>query len=146
MRHQGGTEEAPCIYIDSRASISKTGTRTVEGRCICNGLTHFDRKLATTWFKLLRSCLKLASNWFKLAPSCPKLSPFSFSFISSWPQVGGKGWIWDCCGIILEVRWSLPITLKALFGIWRLFWYTWESSGGHSGVALEHFGVTVESL
>ena len=31
-RHQGGTEEAPCIYIESRASISKTGTRTVKGR------------------------------------------------------------------------------------------------------------------
>ena len=25
MTHQGGTEEAPCIYKDSRASISKTG-------------------------------------------------------------------------------------------------------------------------
>ena len=120
-RHQGGTEEAPCIYIDSRASISKTGTRTVKGRSICNSLTHFDRKLATTWFKLLRSCPRLASNWFKLARSCPKLSPFSFRFISSWPQVGGKIWIWVYFGVSLEVRWSLWMSLKQLFGIWRLF-------------------------
>ena len=102
--------------------------------------------MTTAWFKLLRSWPKLASNWFKLAPSCPKLSPFSFGFISSWPQVAGKGWIWGYFGIILEVRWSLWINLKLLFGIWRLFWYTWGSFGGHSGVALGQFGVTVASL